>query len=303
MDILRTTSNHTAHSFLLIVSFRDPSNKFIDRLLFCLWLLLAGLVLAVLPATVNAESQLVATTANMDIATAVNLSGRQRMLSQRMVKAYLMLGQDIATDDARIILKKSIDQFELQLSTLKTFQPKPNVRSALANLDFEWRKFKPLIIVTPSKEGAIALYDANENLLRAAHQLTLAYEGATLAPLDHLVSLAGRQRMLSQRMAKFYLYRTWGLYLEPADSEMHLSRAHFTAVLIQIDSSPLATTQTKEHVAKIKSAWEPYKEALFASREPEKMRNNSKRVAELSEQVLASTEELVALIVKQAKQR
>jgi len=276
--------------------------KFIDRLLFCSRLLLAGLVFAVLPATVNADSQLVSTT-DMDIATAANLSGRQRMLSQRMVKAYLMLGQGIATDDARTTLQKSIDQFEFQLTTLKTFQPNPKVRSALANLDFEWTKFKPLIIAIPSKAGAVALYDANEALQSAAHHVTLAYEDVTLAPLDHQVNLAGRLRMLSQRTAKFYLYRTWDLYVEPADMEMHLSRAHFTAVLIQIESSPLATTQIKKLVEKIRSEWEPYNEALLVSREPEKMRSNSKRVAELSEQVLASTEELVTLIVEQAKQR
>lgn len=290
MNILRT------------VAFRDPIKKLMDRLLLCSRLLLAGLVFAVSPSTVNADSQLVST-ADMDVATAVNLSGRQRMLSQRMVKAYLMLGQGIATDDARTILQKSIDQFEFQLATLKTFQPNPKVQSALAKLDFEWTKFKPLIIATPSKAGAVALYDANEALQSAAHNVTLAYEDVTLAPLDHLVNLAGRERMLTQRVAKFFLYRTWDLYVEPADMEMHLSRAHFTAVLIQLESSPLATKQIKELVAKIQREWEPYKEALLVSREPAKMRSNAKRVAELSEQLLASTEELVTLIVEQAKQR
>ncbi|WP_165922920.1 type IV pili methyl-accepting chemotaxis transducer N-terminal domain-containing protein [Sulfurirhabdus autotrophica] len=271
-------------------------------MLLCSWSLMAGLVFTVLPLNVNADSQSVSSM-DMDITTAVNLSGRQRMLSQRMVKAYLMLGQGIATDDARTILQKSVDQFEFQLAKLKTFQPTPKVRSTLATLDFEWAKFKPLISATPSKTGAIALYDANEALQNAAHNVTLAYDDVTIEPLDHLVNLAGRERMLSQRTAKFFLYRTWDLYLEPADMEMHLSRAHFTAVLIQIESSPRATTQIKKLVAKIRSEWEPYKEALLISREPEKMRSNSKRVAELSEQLLASTEELVTLIVDQAKKR
>ena len=157
--------------------------------------------------------------------------------------------------------------------------------------------------IIPSKAGAEVLYGSNEELQKAAHSVTLAYEDVTLAPLDHLVNLAGRQRMLSQRTAKFYLYRTWGLYLEPADMEMHLSLAHFTAVLNQIESSPLATTQIKGLVAKIRREWEQYKQALLVSRDPAKMRTNAKRVAELSERVLASTEELVTLIVEQAQQR
>lgn len=115
------------------------------------------------------------------------------------------------------------------------------------------------------------------------------------------VNMAGRQRMLSQRMAKFYFYRTWGLYDIPADMELHLSRAHFTAVLIQIENSPLASAQIKAGVARVRREWEPYQQVLFASREPAKMRKDAARVAELSERVLAVTEELVAQIVAQAK--
>lgn len=281
--------------------FDDPINKLIPRLVFCAWVLLAGLVFAAAPSAAHAESQTVST-AKMDVATAVNLSGRQRMLSQRMVKAYLMLGQGIATEDARSILKKSIELFEFQLATLRTFQPTPRVQGALAKLDSEWTKFKPLIVDTPSKEGAVALYDANEALQSAAHNLTLAYEVVSLAPLDHLVNLAGRQRMLSQRVAKFFLYRTWDLNLEAADMELHLSRAHFTAVLIQIGNSPLATTQIKQQVAKLQREWEPFKVALLVSRDPAKMRSNAKLIAELSEQLLASTEELVTLVMEQAQQ-
>jgi len=54
-------------------------------------------------------------------------------------------------------------------------------------------------------------------------------------------------------------------------------------------------------VARVRDAWEPYQEALFANREPGKMRRNAPRVAELSEQVLAATEDLVAQLVEQAR--
>lgn len=301
MNNLGANPSIAANTLLPTVSLRDFVQALIDRLLWCSWLLPVGLALAVSPSTVHAESQRGATT-QLDTATAVNLAGRQRMLSQRMVKAYLMLGQGIATDDARTILQESVDRFELQLATLKTFQPNPKVQSTLAKLDSEWSKIRPMIIAMPSKAGAVALYDANEAVQSAAHAVTLAYADATLSPYYRLIALAGRQRMLSQRAAKFYLYRTWDLYSEPADMEMHLSRAHFTTVLFQLENSLLATTQIKELVAKIRREWEPYRQALLVSREPARMRANAARVAELSEQMLASTEELVTLIMKQAQQ-
>ena len=269
------------------------------RLRFWLWPL-AVLAFAASSSFVHAEA-LTAAASTMDTASAVNMAGRQRMLSQRMVKAYLMLGQGIAADDARTILQGSINQFESQLAAQKAFQPTPSVRTAVANLESVWTKYKALLTAPPSKAGAVALYDANEALQQAAHSATLAYEAVTASPLDHLVSIAGRQRMLSQRMAKFYFYRTWGLYNIPSKMELHLSRAHFTTVLNQIESSPLASAQIRAGVARVRREWTPYQQVLFASREPAKMRQDAPRVAELSERVLAVTEELVAQIVAQAQ--
>jgi nitrate/nitrite-specific signal transduction histidine kinase len=237
----------------------------------------------------------------MDTASAVNLAGRERMLSQRIVKAYLMLGQGIAAEDARTILQGSINQFESQLAALKAFQPTPAVQSAVANLEGAWKKCKPLLAAAPSKADAVELYDVNDALQQAAHRLTVAYEGVSRAPIDHLIGIAGRQRMLSQRMAKFYFYRTWELYDDPAYVEMYLSRAHFTAVLIQIERSPLASAQVKADVAQIRREWEPYQQALFASRKLANIRRDAPRVAELSERVLAVTEKLVAQLVAEAQ--
>ncbi|MDP1928432.1 MAG: type IV pili methyl-accepting chemotaxis transducer N-terminal domain-containing protein [Thiobacillus sp.] len=237
----------------------------------------------------------------MDIASAVNIAGRERMLSQRIVKAYLMLGQGIAVDDARTLLQGSINQFESQLAALKAFQPTPAVRSAVAKLENAWKKCKPLLAAAPSKAAAAELYDVNEALQQAAHSVTVAYEGVTLAPIDHLIGIAGRQRMLSQRMAKFYFYRTWELYDDQAYMELHLSRAHFTAVLNQIERSPLASAQVKAGVARIRREWEPYQQVLFANQEPAKMRRDAPRVAELSERVLAVTEELLQQLVSEAQ--
>ena len=270
-----------------------------DRLRFCAGLVV-GMALATTPSLAPAEV-IPITLTQMASASAVNMAGRQRMLLQRMVKASLMLGQGIAADNARTLLQASIKQFESQLATLKTFQPTPMVRSAIVNVETVWPKCKALLTATPSKAGAVALYDASEALQQAAHSVTLAYQDVSSTPLEHVVNLAGRQRMLSQRMAKFFFYRTWELNDAPADMELNLSRAHFTAVLIQIESSPLASAQTKAGVTRVRREWEPYQQALFASREPAMMRKNAVRVAVLSERVLASTEELVAQLVAQAQ--
>lgn len=269
-----------------------------DKLLFgaCL---LAGLPLVASPAFALAAVSAAET--RLDAASAVSVAGEQRMLSQRMVKAYLMLGQGIGADDARAILQGSIRQFESQLAALKAFQPTPKVRTAVAALERAWEQCRPLLSAVPSKRGAVALYDANEALQQAAHSVGLAYEDAAGATADRSTSVAGRQHMLLQRMAKFYFYRTWELYDAPADMELHLSRAHFTAVLNQIERSPLASAQVKAGVAQVRREWEPYQQVLFASQDPVKMRRDAARVAELSERVVAVAENLAARLVMEGQ--
>lgn len=258
------------------------------------------LALAMPSAPVGAQVPPAAVVTKVDVTTAVNLAGRQRMLSQRMVKAYLMLGQGISPVEARNQLQESIKQFESQLATLKTLQPTPMVRRAVDALEDAWLECQPLLVSTPSKADAIELYDASEALQKAAHSTVLAYEAIGSTPRDHLVSIAGRQRMLSQRMAKYYLYRSWGLYDAPADMELHLSRAHFTAVLTALEESPLPSAQMRARVAQVRNAWQPYQDALFASTNAGEMRASAARVAELSERVLARAEELVAQLATEA---
>lgn len=265
------------------------------RLQFCQGLL-ATLLCAV--STGLARSQ---TAPKAGIAVTVATAARLRMLSQRSTKAYLMLGQGIAVDEARLILQASVEQFELHLASLKTSPPLPDIAEAMAKIEAVWAPCKALLVSPPSPTGADTLYDVSETLQQAAHRLTLAFEHTSDAPIDHLISIAGRQRMLSQRMAKFYFYRTWGLYDAPADMELHLSRAHFTAVLTQVERSPLATGATKDAVASIRREWEPYQQALFATNQPAKMRQNAPRVAQGSERVLVVTEDLLAQLVEQAR--
>ena len=269
-----------------------------DRFDFCMWLL-GGALGPLLASTAHAQ---VAGPAKLDVPAAVDLSGRQRMLSQRTTKAYLQWGQSIAAEEARHLLHDSVARFASHLAALKGFAPQVVVQERLAALEARWNDFQSLLLAG-ERHGATALYDASELLQTAAHRVTLAYEHLSASPLNQWVGIAGRQRMLSQRMAKFYLFRTWDIHDSAAGMELHLSRAHFTAVLKQLEGARLLDPQVRSAATRLRSVWKPCEEALFAEGTPAQLRLRAERVARESERVLAATEEVVALLVAQAREQ
>ena len=73
---------------------------------------------------------------------AINRAGRQRMLSQRMAKAWLALGQGVDKPRAEKILHDSITLFERQLDELKAFAPTPGIQATYAALEPAWQTYK-----------------------------------------------------------------------------------------------------------------------------------------------------------------
>ena len=142
----------------------------------------------------------------LDLNDAINKAGRQRMLSQRMSKAYLALVQKVEPEAAQKVLDRSISLFDRQLVELKAFAPDPSILETYVKLEGTWNDFKGVLVGSVrSKEQAAKVVQMDGATLALAHQGTQQFEKLSGKAVGKLVNMAGRQRMLSQRMAKFYL--------------------------------------------------------------------------------------------------
>lgn len=142
--------------------------------------------------------------------SAINKAGRQRMLTQRMVKAYSQIGLDVRADEAAVQLASAAPLFDAQLAELKAFAPNPQIVTALADVEARWKPFKEVIAKPYSRAGTLKLKDTNESLLAAAHRVVLLLQDSSGRNVARLVNISGRQRMLSQRIGKFYMLRELG---------------------------------------------------------------------------------------------
>ena len=114
-----------------------------------------------------------------DLNDAINKAGRQRMLSQRMGKAWLALAHKADTPAARAVLEQSLALFERQLGELKAYAPSPAIRDTYVKLEGAWADHKATLMgTTPSRDGVAALLQADAKVLALAHQGTSQYEAA-----------------------------------------------------------------------------------------------------------------------------
>ncbi len=165
--------------------------------------------------------------APLTIASAINKAGRQRMLSQRMVKAYCQLALKVEPEVSQKILQDSIALFDAQLAELRSISVKPELLQAWTNESEMWTQMRPVVTGRVSAEGAKKLMELSETLLAAAHKLTQQLEVESGKQAGHWVNIAGRQRMLSQRISKFYMLRKLGFSTPESNAALDKAVADF----------------------------------------------------------------------------
>lgn len=198
-------------------------------------------------------------------AVAIERAAFQRALSQRMAKGYLMLAQGVEPALAGRLLDEARTAFDRHLELLKLTAPSVGAKHQLAALQTRWAACRAVLDKPPTRDSCTELYTLNDELQAAAHSVLLAFEDAYRSPALRGLMLAGRLRMLSERMAKFWLYRHWNLNTAPADMELHLARAHFSATLLQVERLDLSVAAVAA-IRALRLGWTAYDSLLQVER-------------------------------------
>jgi len=206
------------------------------------------------------RAALAALAAGLSLPAAINKAGRQRMLSQRTAKAWLMLVMGVLPDRSKNILGQSATLFEAQLAELKTLLPSDELRTLHLQLEHDWGRFRPLL--ADIRSDPTLIWTTSEVVLSTAHKLTQAYEKAAGSVVGRLVNVSGRQRMLSQRMAKAYYFRQMGINAVQAGEMLDSGIKEFAKAHEDLKAAPTTTPQIKAELALVEQQWFFFQNAL-----------------------------------------
>jgi hypothetical protein len=233
--------------------------------------------------------------APLDMAGAINKAGRQRMLSQRIAKLHAQLLLNVQPKKALKIMDESVALFDSQLSELQAFSPTPEIRGLYAQLAQLWSTYRSSVYVMPSLTSLKQVAELNEAVLKTANAATVALEKHSGTASARLVNVSGRQRMLSQRAAKFYLFRAAGLTGASIESGLVGARKEFEAGLAELKNAPQNTEKIKRQLLSAESQWVFFAHALDSYTPGSPNMTHLEYVAESSENVLGVMDDITRL--------
>lgn len=187
---------------------------------------------------------------------AINIAGRQRMLSQRIAQAYLLIG--IQTDSARgsTLLKRSTQEFSNNLQALKAFKPAEIIKGDLRRVEQRWLPYRTLAESPVNKENAEALIALSDQLLYSAHAYVGQLEALSGTGKAELINISGRQRMLSQRIAKNFLAIHWEVNTGLSTNALYEDLDEYKNMLNYLTNHNINTARINTQLQKVSTQFE-----------------------------------------------
>jgi nitrate/nitrite-specific signal transduction histidine kinase len=190
-----------------------------------------------------------------NIYEAVDIAGKQRMFTQRMLKDYAMIGMKNSFGNPDEDLKNIMVEFDEHLKALHDFTKNSDIKKSAKKVEELWLPIKKVLESRPVKGEVSKLQENLEELLSAANDTTALFAKETGKESGKIVDMSGRQRMLSQRMASLYMLKVWGIDDDKFKDKMKNSMELFKSSLEELQKSEFNTDEITKLLGEVEKSF------------------------------------------------
>ena len=251
---------------------------------------LMGASMLAVAATIGAPVALAQS--DLPIAVAINRSGLMRAMSQRMAKAYAQLALGIAPAAGRRAMAAARKVVTDAMGELALAANRDTVLAEPFNqLNKEMDALLALVHKPADRAQVLTVSDAADRVQIAADRMTEVFQSSAAAPTARIVNVAGRQRMLSQRMAKVRFVMAAGQRPDSLAQQLAESRTDFVQALQMLGAAPVTSAAIRKQLAAATAQWRSYDALLKAEASPRSLA----ALALASESILVTLDRLTSL--------
>jgi len=186
----------------------------------------------------------------------INIAGVQRMLSQKIAKAYFFYAQGVRPEKTRKQLFGSIELFNKNYTILhRELHNNKDIQYLLTFIEMSKDELLLLSKTPFNTENGALMLDYSETLLEASHDIVKRIEILTNKKTAKIVNLAGRQRMLTQRIAKFYIAYQAGFKDVNTVNQLKKSVKEFEQAHLILTKYGKNTVKTRNLLNKVARLW------------------------------------------------
>jgi len=213
---------------------------------------------------------------NKEGSTVINIAGKQRMLTQKMSKEALLIIKGLEVEKNKKNLQKTITTFDTMLKALRDGDkalklPKTEDKDILKLLNKEiklWNFFKrfldKIVEGKANKDTLRAVEIANMPLLTLMNNIVSLYEkkytNSISSNLAKNINLAGRERMLIQKMTKELFLIANNVKSDDYIKSLQTNGTLFKSKLDELikDKKMIKEQKLVQRITEIQKTWEEY---------------------------------------------
>ncbi len=185
----------------------------------------------------------------------LNMAAKQRMLSQRLAKNYFYIGMGVNVNKAAKQLKESADKFNKTQRILAKSINNDDTQNMIIFVDMSNEEFAEISVESYSLDNGALILDLSETMLEGSQYVVDALKKATKKQTATIVDLAGNQRMLSQRIAKYYISYQAGIKDKNSIVQMKNAVREFTEANNQLIANKRNSAEINKELKKVQRLW------------------------------------------------